>query len=154
MKKTLKYLVICILSNLTYNASSQAQASVNIVIGESARQSDGGCGGNGRGCPASIQAVNTANRGESSATSNSGTAYLNTNNELVLCIPKATISNTLEEFNFKDKNVYFIEKDVLLSPELAESLEISDPMMLQKGMYPIIDWKDSYFVSFTLKKVK
>jgi hypothetical protein len=87
MKKTLKYLVICILSNLTYNASSQAQAAVNIIVGEAARQSDGSCGSIGRGCPTNIQAVNTANKGESTASENSGTAYLNANNELVLFIP-------------------------------------------------------------------
>jgi hypothetical protein len=154
MKKIVIHILLCILSNLAYTANSQAQASVNIIIGEAARQSDGSCGSSGRGCPSNIQAANTANIRESTTSVNSGKAYLNTNNELVLFIPKATISSTLEEFNFKNKSVYFIEKDVLLSPELAESLAISELMMLQKGMYPIIDWTDGYFVSFILKKVK
>jgi hypothetical protein len=61
------------------------------------------------------------------------------------------MSATIKEWNFEQKNVYFIEKDTDLDPALCTALN-KESIKIKQGMYPIIEWEDSYFVSFQIEE--
>jgi hypothetical protein len=140
-KIILVYWCCLAVANLTY-----AQRAVDIVIGEVARQSNGDCGGSGRGCNASLSLAAVHNR---EVAGNAAKIFLTKDDRLTIQFLKASLSEELKTWNFEQKNIYFIENNTPLDPSLCRALG-KESIILQKGMYPIIEWEDSYFVSIQL----
>ncbi len=148
MKKTLKKLIVSSLCCLGLLQNGVAQTAVAIIIGESARQANGDCGGSGRGCANSIVPMNFNNP---ESVENTGNLFLTENQRLNLRFSKNTMSATIKEWNFEQKLVYFIEKDTPLDLSLCAALQ-KESIVIKQGMYPIIEWEDAYFVSFQIEE--
>jgi hypothetical protein len=69
---------------------------------------------------------------------------------LVFQFLKSQMTKEQEEITFKDKFVYFVEQDIILDDSINDAFERTkeQPIIIRQGMYPIIEWLDSYFVKF------
>lgn len=152
MKKTLKIAILscCCALGLLQNGKTQVAA---ISLGEGGRMpSTASCNGGGLFCLEEIKILPTNSAEmEIMAAKNTGNIYFANAQNLVIQFLKKTMPKEKEFTNFQQKNVYFIEKDTDLDPALCAVLN-KESIKIKQGMYPIIEWEDSYFVSFQIEE--
>lgn len=73
--------------------------------------------------------------------------FLDGLNRVNLKILKQSLSKEMEEREFKNHYLYFVEEEF----QLLREKKLDKPMVITRGAHPIIEMEDSYIISFTIK---
>ncbi|MFZ4543486.1 MAG: hypothetical protein ACOYOA_05520 [Saprospiraceae bacterium] len=84
---------------------------------------------------------------ENVAIANQNNLFSDGLNRVNLKIMKYSLTKEVEEQEFKNHYLYFIEDEFQLLKERNQG----KPMIIARGAHPIIELEDSYVISFTLK---
>jgi hypothetical protein len=106
---------------------------------------DGGCVGMGGLCNSSMIILN--NRSAEEGTNFA--VFQSANNRVIIKYPKALLDEDMKLL-FLSRDAYFLEIPQTLDNSIKEALHKEKNIVLAQGWHPIIEWEDSYFISFSI----
>ena len=119
------------------SVSAYSQQSINIVV-----QFGRPCG-IGRGLCSIEELVDTLY----TVAANRNHIYMDGLERINLKVLKSSLSDDIEEIEFKNKQLYLLQDDFQILKE--KNLEI--PIVICKGAHPLIELEDSYIISFPVR---